>query len=243
MKLLLLIKEKRLCYNIHNRFVKFKRKGRKAQKGVYMKLYQKALFIDNDANTEKLLSFDELKTELKKRILKNNNSMFYNECMKNLDVCKDVIELDNKVVNFMDDDIYIKYIQPTPKELIDDCGGKYPVVYVDSKTLEVVTDLTKIDMDAPVKQYDINSNEECDTTLYIYVDANIPSDYFTNYNSLDEAKTNVDKNVHFIMECVCNECSRTFYTMWRSKYSPAPRCEECQDPLFTTVKNIISIDD
>lgn len=208
-----------------------------------MKLYQKALLIDYDAQTEQLLSFDELKTELKKRILKNNDSIFFNECLKNLDVCKDVIELDNKVVVFMDDDIYIKYIQPTPKELIDDFEGKYPVVYVDNRTLEVVTDLTKIDMDVPVKKYDIDSDEECNNTLYIYIDTNISSDYFINYNSLDEAKANIDKNVHLVMECVCNECGRTFYTIWRSRYSPAPRCEECQDPLFTTVKNIINIDD
>lgn len=61
------------------------------------------------------------------------------------------------------------------------------------------------------------------------------SNKYKNYDNLEKAKKD---GVDMWMKCRCNECGEIFYTKWRSKYSPAPVCDLCGDPLFVKVLEV-----
>lgn len=138
-----------------------------------------------------------------------------------------------KTNDFYDDDrLLLVTINPSINHL-KHCLRVDKIVYLDNETHDTINDNKLIDMDKPVISWDYQ-----DRVLYVYIETENTSKYDKNYSSKQEAKTD---GVDIVMKCKCNECGRTFWTIWRSKYSPLPMCEECQDPLFVTVESIENI--
>lgn len=188
-------------------------------------------FIDYTEGKEYVFSLDELKNKLKSYITENATNLI-GEIEKSIDFddLEDIIE---EINDFYDDDrLLLVTINPSINHL-KHCLRVDKIVYLDNETHDTINDNKLIDMDKPVISWDYQ-----DRVLYVYIETGNTSKYDKNYSSKQEAKTD---GVDMVMKCKCNECGRTFWTIWRSKYSPLPMCEECQDPLFVTVESIENI--
>ena len=194
-------------------------------------LYTQYRLIDYIEKTEGIFLLNELKNKLKSYEIDDI------DIMNQIEKCTDYDDLDNvidEMNDFYDDDwLELIAINPSVNHLLKYYSHVDKIVYLDNATHYAITDKSLIDMDDPVRSWDYQNG-----VLYVCVETESTSKYNKNYTSKQEAKTD---GVDMVMKCKCNECGRTFWTIWRSKYSPLPMCEECQDPLFVTVESIENI--
>ena len=191
-------------------------------------LYTQYRLIDYIEKTEGIFLLNELKNKLKSYKIDDM------DIMNQIEKCTDYDDLDNvidEMNDFYDDDwLELIAINPSVNHLLKYYSHVDKIVYLDNATHYAITDKSLIDMDYPVRSWDYQNG-----VLYVCVETESTSKYNKNYTSKQEAKND---GIYMVMKCRCDECGRAFWTAWRSKYSPAPMCEECQDPLFVTVESI-----
>lgn len=191
-------------------------------------LYTQYRLIDYIEKTEGIFLLNELKNKLKSYKIDDM------DIMNQIEKCTDYDDLDNvidEMNDFYDDDwLELIAINPSVNHLLKYYSHVDKIVYLDNATHYAITDKSLIDMDDPVRSWDYQNG-----VLYVCVETESTSKYNKNYTSKQEAKND---GIYMVMKCRCDECGRTFWTAWRSKYSPVPMCEECQDPLFVTVESI-----